>query len=314
MKEQQNAVIVELRGKTAAALTDAGSFVRVQNEDYEIGQTILLPNAALRTRKRARITAFASMAAGFLLLLLGGFTGYVAPVGVVSLDVNPSIEYSINCFDRVLSITAVNDDAGTILSSMDEQALLYRSVDEAVEATIVSLRENGYLAEVTDNDVMISASSYSAQHAAVLAQRLSVRVGLQSDLTVYSVSVSSSEVESAHTLGTSAGKLYLIEKLSESSGDDESFDPADWVEKPVREIIAETKGKPSGLTDSDNAGDLPQRSPAPEQENGMISSSPSLPAQSGTQGGETLPGAQSDGSAGQKEDKGTGGSGDKHAP
>ncbi len=247
MKEQTSAIIVEIRGSYAAALREDGVFVRVRNEKYEIGQSIALdwdetPVHQEQTKhRRARFTAYASMAAGFLLLLLGGFKGYTTPIGVVSLDVNPSIEYSINCFDRVLDISAVNEDGSAILAQMDENALRFRPVDEAVEATISVLRENGYLAEATENDVVISASSYSVQHTEQIAERLGTRVGKQDDLTVYSVPVSRGEVQSAHALGTSAGKLQIIERLGETLEPSEAFDPEDWVEKPVREIIAETK-------------------------------------------------------------------------
>lgn len=250
MTEQNRAVIVEIRDTYAAALTESGAFVRVRNEGYSLGQPVLLEQTVpgeetaqprQPRRRRARFTAFASMAAGFLLLLLGGFKGYTTPIGVVSLDVNPSIEYSINCFDRVLDIVAVNDDGETILQGIDEKTLKFRSVDEAVDATIAALRKSGYLTQTTENDVVLSASSYSEQHAEQIAQRLNTRVSKQSDLTVYAVSVSKNEVRSAHTLGTSAGKLHIIEKLGESMAMDTAFNPKDWIETPVREIIAETK-------------------------------------------------------------------------
>lgn len=258
MKERKHALIVEIRGRYAAAMSESGTFVRVKNADYEPGQTVLLATTEPALQKRARFTAFASIAAGFLLLLFGGFTGYVTPAGVVSLDVNPSIEYSINFFDRVLDVTAVNDDGGEILENMDERALLYRPVDEAVEATIMQLRESGYLADDTENDVLLSASSYNVNHAEQLAERMSERVKKQGDLTVYSVSVTKEDVSNAHTLQTSAGKFYLIEQLGESIGESEPFDPKDWVGKSVREIIAETKERPdwqhnkNGATDPDS--------------------------------------------------------------
>ena len=150
MKEQKSAMIVEIRGAYAAALREDGVFVRVRNVGYDIGQTISLAVAAAEEpiqraqpkRGRSRVTALASVAAVFLLLVLGGFKGYTTPIGVVSLDVNPSIEYSINCFDRVLDISAVNEDAEKILAGLDEKALRYQPVDEAVDATIAVLREN----------------------------------------------------------------------------------------------------------------------------------------------------------------------------
>ena len=48
-----------------------------------------------------------------------------------------SIEYSINIFDRVLDISAVNDDGELILARMDENALRYHNVDEVVRNNFV---------------------------------------------------------------------------------------------------------------------------------------------------------------------------------
>ncbi len=243
-KELKNAVVVEIRGRHAAVLSESGEFIRVRNQRYEVGQTIrleVLQSATPQVRRRARMTAYAGMAAGFLLLLLGGFRGYTLPVGVVSLDVNPSIEYTINVFDRVLNISAVNDDAEAILADMDTRALYHQPVDDAVEATILALRESGYLLAGAENDVVISVSSYDARHTQQIATRLGERVQQQRDLTVYSLAVSKGEVKSAHALGTSAGKLHIIDKLGESWNEENAFDPEDWIERPVKWILRETE-------------------------------------------------------------------------
>jgi len=265
-QEQTGAVIVEVRGRKAAALTRSGEFIRVNNEGYTIGQQVLLipqPVAAQPVRKRIRVTALAGMAAGFLLLVLGGFKGYTMPVGVVSLDVNPSIEYTINAFDRVLDITAVNDDAGKILANMDENALRYRPVEEVVDATILALRENGYLTDATGNDVVIAASSYDTRHTERIAERLGLRVGQDDGLTVYSVPVSHVEVEDAHARGTSAGKLYIVEELESSWSAAEDFDADDWIERPVHDIIHETSYQRDGGDGDDEGEDREGATSAP---------------------------------------------------
>jgi len=265
-QEQTGAVIVEVRGRKAAVLTQSGEFIRMNNEGYTIGQQVLLipqPVAARPVRKRMRVTALAGMAAGFLLLVLGGFKGYTMPVGVVSLDVNPSIEYTINAFDRVLDITAVNDDAGKILANMDENALRYRPVEEVVDATIQALRENGYLTDATGNDVVIAASSYDTRHTERIAERLGLRVGQDDGLTVYSVPVSHVEVEAAHARGTSAGKLYIVEELESSWSAAEDFDADDWIERPVHDIIHETSYQRDGGDDDDEGEDRERSTNAP---------------------------------------------------
>lgn len=253
-QENISAVIVEIRGRNAAALTSDGAFLRVQNDRYEVGQQVLLAQpaeTAQPARKRMRLTAYAGMVAGFLLLILGGFKGYTTPAGVISLDVNPSIEYSINIFDRVLDISAVNDDGELILASMDENALRYHSVDEVVNATILALRESGYLADSTGNNVVIASSSYDARHTERIAERLRILLGAYGDLAVLSVPVTRGEVESAHERGTSAGKLYIVEELEDSWTDTEDFDADDWIVRPVREIIRETEWQREGRDEDD---------------------------------------------------------------
>ncbi len=287
-KEQSSAVIVEIRGRYAAALTKEGVFLRIPNEGYALGQQIqpeYASRAAQSVRRRVRLNAYAGMAAGFLLLLLGGFKGYTTPVGVVSLDVNPSIEYTINLFDRVLDISAVNDDAGVLLAGMDESALMYQSVDEAVDATILALRESGYLSDTVENDVVISASSYDERHTQQISDRLGTRVGQQSDLTVYSVPVSKGEVQSAHALGTSAGKLHIVELLGETWSGEESFDRGEWISRPVREIMRETKTQRNGKEEAKQSEE--QTSPAPY--NTPSNQQSTTPAQQDPQGSPQMP-------------------------
>ena len=69
MKEQKSAVIMEIRGKYAAALTRDGSFIRVPNEDYVVGETITLQEHARENRRGMRFGAVASMAASAVTVL-----------------------------------------------------------------------------------------------------------------------------------------------------------------------------------------------------------------------------------------------------
>ena len=244
MTEQVNAVIVEIRGRNAAVLTEEGAFLRVRNRRYALGQTVMLDlseSAFVPAKTRLRLNSYISIAAGFLLLLVGGWIGYMTPVGVVSLDVNPSIEYTINCFDRVLDVAAVNPDAADLLQGMDEQQLLYRPVDDALEQTVLALWEEGYLAASSANNVVISAYSYNEQHTEQITNRLSQRIGYQSDLSVYAVSVSQNEVKSAHALGITAGKLHMIERLDAVWGEENTASREDWINQPMRRILRETQ-------------------------------------------------------------------------
>lgn len=283
MHEVQSACIVEIRGRRAAALTEDGRFVRVKNEGFTVGQTIRLRGAREFPRQRARFAALASVAAGFLLLLLGGFASYKAPYGVVSVDVNPSVEFTINLYDRVIGITGVNADGQALLGEMDADALLNRGVDAAVEQTIEALRTIGYFANPAENDVVLAASAGSGAHAAALAERLEERIAAQSDLTVLSIPVSREDVERAHALGASAGRLYLVEQLADAAKGEREIDLAAWLGRPVREILREIR-EYSGATDGGaQGGEKPADSPAPGQ------TTPPAAGGSPAPGGQTTP-------------------------
>ena len=271
IRERTRAVIVEVHGKRAVALTEAGLFLHVPNERYQPGQTMVLdvtqtdkPNA----RRRPRLNSYVSMVAGFLLLALGGLIGYMAPVGVVSLDVNPSFEYTINCLDQVLDIAAVNDDAKALLSSIDEKGLLYQPVDDALEETILVLRQSGYLTATGENNVVIASSSYQAQHTEQIAGRLESRISAQSDLTVYSIAVSQDEVKSAHALGTSAGKQYILHHLSADAENGQTNASESWLNQPMQRIQRETQLQKKAEKLREIGEALAKEKPAKTQDNG----------------------------------------------
>ncbi|MEA4940283.1 MAG: anti-sigma factor domain-containing protein [Christensenella sp.] len=311
MKREMDACIVELRGRYAAALTSDGQFVRIRNHGFSVGQTVRLTKRQTMPAQRRQLRALTAVAAGLLFLVLGGFKGYQTPVGVVSLDVNPSIEYSINVFDRVLSVRGVNEDGEVLLNQMDATLLKNRPVAEAVEQTIESLRESGYFPQDAENDVVLAASSYSTQHAEQLAEQLKGRVARQSDLTILSFSVTHQEVEQAHALGSSAGKVRIVQQLEQSNQAGNGFQEEDWLEKPVRDILQETQEQqmqtqtqssgeqqnapqpqgtpPPAPEATPNPVSVPQE-PAPDGEqafgDGQPSPSPTVSPKSGTSGGK----------------------------
>ena len=108
------AVIVAVEGRYAAALTQDGRMTRVRNRGYALGQTVE-PEALTAASPLRKASAWAAAAAAALVLLGGGGYLYASPYAYVSLDVNPSVEYVLNRFDRVLQATAVNEDGGRVL-------------------------------------------------------------------------------------------------------------------------------------------------------------------------------------------------------
>lgn len=121
-------------------------------------------------------------AACFALLLVGAGGGMLyqqsyAVASVVSLDVNPSIELKVNQKQKVLSCTALNEDAQKVLAEMDGGAALKGTkLDVAVNALVGGLVRHGYLEEVS-SAILISVEDKNTERAAKLEQELTASVG-----------------------------------------------------------------------------------------------------------------------------------------
>ena len=73
-------------------------------------------------------------------------------VAVIGIDVNPSLELSINSKNKVVSVNTNNEDGKKVLGDMD---LKGSNVDVAVNAIFGSMVKMGYINE-NDNSILIS--------------------------------------------------------------------------------------------------------------------------------------------------------------
>ena len=83
---------------------------------------------------------------------------------VIGIDVNPSIELSVNRNDKVLKAEPLNSDAEEILDNMD---LEHVDVDIAVNALIGSMVRHGYLSDL-DNAILVTVANDDRQKASEL--------------------------------------------------------------------------------------------------------------------------------------------------
>lgn len=255
-----NGIVVEVNQKAAVILADNGLFMKVKNEKYEIGQTVKIKEK--RTAGSRWITGAASMVAAAVICTMGAFA-YYTPTDYISLDVNPSVEYSINMFDRILDVKAANDDGEVLLSGLN---LNNKTIDDGVRETLDKLIEEGYLSDDPDGGVVITTSSdkhdQAEQLAAELEQEIRSYLGSRKDILadVEAEAVEPARVLEAMELGVTPGKLNLVDKLQESTSS--AINTEEWLNKPVKEInkaIKENR-KQSREQDRSNAeGDQKER-------------------------------------------------------
>jgi len=235
------AVVVEVRNHMAAVLTDDGLIVKTRNDHYAIGDEIELKTKT----NRKKIVAFAASFLTFFLLCGSAVWAYAAPYSYVSLDVNPSIEYTLNIFDRVLHVNAVNDDGEQILQQTQLKNMGNLTIEAAIRQTVQQIAQNGYFSG--SGAIVITTSSQNQQRAHELAVNLKqdaeniAKRECSNDVEVQADSVGYDRVQEAKTLGVTPGKLNLVERLKESSSDPDRYDLDEWLGKPVKEIMKAIK-------------------------------------------------------------------------
>ena len=91
-------------------------------------------------RKPTRYKRFLPLAVCglFIAMVFGGYQFYFAPVSTISIDVNPSVELSVNRLDKVVSITAYNEDGQALADALDIQFWDYAdAVRQIVESDVI---------------------------------------------------------------------------------------------------------------------------------------------------------------------------------
>lgn len=178
----------------------------------------------LRLQRRMRSYALAAAACFCVLVMGGGAYGYHVQnrivESVIGIDVNPSIEISINKKQRVLSVQALNEDGQEILAGME---LAGTDLNVAVNAVVGSMVTHGYLDDL-DNAILVTVSNDSVRKAKEL--RATVVSDIEQTLeenqvqaVVYDQQVIEDEeiAALAKNYGISYGKAYFLKELIEQN-------------------------------------------------------------------------------------------------
>lgn len=155
---------------------------------------------------RRRYPAYAAACACLLFLLLGGRWLYFTPTAEISMDINPSIELSVNRFDRVIAVTAFNEDGQELSRELDVK---YKDYAQAVEQV---LHHDSVAALLSVGEVMsITVVGPDGQQSAKLLSGVEACAAGQSNIDCYSARPE--EAAAAHEAGLSCGKYRAFLEL-----------------------------------------------------------------------------------------------------
>ena len=212
------------------------------------GRSLRIPSAsrrdgAARSPAQAgfKVVRRALAAAACLLAVVAGVFGfrlYSEPAAYVGIDINPSLELSVNAFGTVIDARPLNEDADAVLQGV---ALEGRSYEDA----LATLLQSEALSTYIDEDAYVSVGVTTDDDA--LASRLqgaSDECLRNSSCSGSCQRVDGTTRESAHHAGMGVGKYAAAQQLVELDPSVSFEECAAMSMRELRERIDECGGEP----------------------------------------------------------------------
>ena len=178
------------------------------------------------TVKHHKYPLYATVCICFLFMLFGGHWLYFTPTAEINIDINPSIEMSINRFDQVIDINDFNEDGRKLADSLN---IKYKNYADAVEQV---LNNDTITALLSNDEVMtITVTGADGQQSAKILS--GVEAFTEERRNTYCFYASSEEVADAHEMGLSCGKYRAFLELQLL---DPNITPEAVQEMTMREI------------------------------------------------------------------------------
>lgn len=228
-RDKLNNAQIELHLKSAIGSLTPNVLDRIDlslPQDVVPRQELAHPSTIVAFNRRMRGIVLATAACLCVMVMGGGAFHYQYQnrkiESVIGIDVNPSVELSINRKDKVLNARALNADAREVMADMDLKGV---DLNVAVNAVIGSMVTHGYLDDL-DNAILVTVSNDSIRKATEL--RTSVVGDIEKTLEENQVQavvydqqvVERDEMKAlADTYGISYGKAYFLKELIDQNTD-----------------------------------------------------------------------------------------------
>lgn len=195
---------------------------------------------------------------------------------IVDIDVNPSIEISVNKKDKVLDVVALNDDAKAIIDGISFEKC---DLDKVVDAIMSKLVDAGYVESDEDAGILVTVQNKDIKKADRVRSKVVNNIDKKLeekniDATVMGQSLSDidSAKEFAEKNDISVGRAMFIKKVSAKNPE---VKPEDLVGMPMKDIVSHVKHKNIDLDEIVDCGkhhnkgneNKPENDEMPDQEN-----------------------------------------------
>ncbi len=230
--------------------------IREQTEQQPERKTVYLKPK----KKKPAYKVFGSVAAALIICIAGvlafGKGGASEAAAIIGLDVNPSIQLSVDDNGKVIEASAVNKDGEKIL---DDMSLAGTDMKVAANAIVGSMLQQGFLNDIS-NSILVSVQAKDSAKGTSLQEELSS--SLNQYLGSYALSAAvmgqcitdDSEITAfAAENGISEGKTYLIKTLAAS---DSRLTEAGLLKLSTQELILLASEKSSDKTPAVSYGEV----------------------------------------------------------
>lgn len=241
----RNGIIMEEHKRYYIVMTRDGEFLKVKKiKEYQIGEEISFTTsqeekASLGRKLFARKIPQFSMALVLLLAVIPLLTNLNTgkAYAYVTVDINPSIEMSIDDKQTVTAMRAYNDDGTNIVRSIDDWR--GKTLTDVTEEIISQSEQNGYLKN--GRDVMIAITHINKKDKAIDEQieKTIHMIEQKRKLAVTLIEISKRTHDEAKKLGVSPNKLAIAENKGVP------------IEKVKEKSVAEIKKMFGNLTEKD---------------------------------------------------------------
>lgn len=257
-------IVMEIKGGRCVILKKDGTFAEIRNRNYAVGQEVSASNPSVGKA----LSAAACLAV--ICTVAFGCHLYYTPASYVYMDINPSVRLDLNCFERVIDVVPLNEDAEVLLS----HAAIRKGSPESCMSTIVSAcQEQNYLNE-NNTDIEVSVRTDSAK-LETKVETVSSAIS-EEHLEVSVFQMDKEENDSAMERHISARRLRAVRVYTEQFGGtlDENLELLkDFTNDEIFEIVREAR---RGSHEKDSAANSTSSQSTDHEENGGTAAQPGM--------------------------------------
>ena len=258
-------IVLEIKGGRCVILKKDGTFAEVRNRNYTVGQEVSASNPS--------VGKYLSMAACLAVICTAalGYHLYYTPASYVYMDINPSVRLDLNCFERVIDVVPLNEDAEALLSHV---TIRKGKAEDCMNTIVSACQEQNYLNE-TNTDIEVSVRTDSAK-LETMVEAASAAIG-EENLEVSVFQMDEEENDSAIEHHISARRLRAARAYTAQFGgslDDNLKLLRDYTNDEIFTMIREARRS------QEPSSDTPQNTA--QSDSGGTSSKPVETSSSGT--------------------------------